>query len=520
MKKIIIAAMMLIVAIQIVCAQNEANDSAIIVPPIYDNISNHGGDMLIVEKDNKKGAINFDGKIIVPTEYDNIKNEWGGIMIVEKKNKKGVINSEGKIIVPLEYDDIILPKKDYNCGGLIVVHNKLLGDENRGEKTDSYGLYNTDGELILSPEENNYESIWIQGSDYGYEGLALVSIYTDELRKEIIDDSDLSSNNAPSEIHHKLLKKRGVLLEDGTINTSYDDYSINKGGLIEVEISKSDGEKKGLINKKGEIVVPFKDYRHMYVCKNNSKIIEVIDDDGLYLFNDKGKIIAPVGKYDYFDVGVECIIVEKNKQRGALSLNGVPIISVGLYDKLYEEICDDRINHYISVYKGGKKGAANCEGKVFVPCGKYDSFQVLDNNLIIVTVNNRKGIINRNGVVVVPVGKYSNISYKYGVIYYSNNGKYGIIDKNGKQATLAIYDYIEIQEATNGIAIVSEGGKIGAIDSEGHTINGQLLTGLLVNSGTSEYADTEYGRLKVLRNSSNKGLFIIESKGKKGIVRL
>lgn len=245
------------------------------------------------------------------------------------------------------------------------------------------------------------------------------------------------------------------------------------------------------------------------------------------------------------DIGLECLIVENNKQKGALSLKGVQVIPMGAYEKLYEKDCEDGRNHYICVYKDEKKGAANCNGKVFIPCGKYDSFKVLDNNLALVSLNSRKGLINRNGIVVIPIGKYAKIDYDYGMLYYSQDGKYGVIGKNGKQATLAIYDYIKPERHSDGIALVKKDGKIGVVDCEGHIIMplgdyidvkfygnvGMLKSNegtifflkngkKLINYGEFEDAENKYGRLNVLKLDANEGLFVIESNAKKGVVKL
>ena len=77
----------------------------------YDNIGkfgSHGIAWALVQKDNKFGFIDAQGKLIVPVEYDNI-GKFGshGIAwaLVQKGEKFGFIDAQGKLVVPVEYDD-------------------------------------------------------------------------------------------------------------------------------------------------------------------------------------------------------------------------------------------------------------------------------------------------------------------------------------------------------------------------------------------------------------------------------
>lgn len=509
MKKIIIAAMMLMGFVGNVSAQNETDD---------------------------------DGVLIAPNIYDEIHIGNDNMIVVNKDNKYGVINSEGKLVVPLQFDGIGVAKINNNCGGLIRVSYKSESKA-LGEKEFFSGLYNTEGKLVLSCD-NNFENISIQDGEYGFEGLAEVDIF-DKVRIDTIYKFPENSKNLDDLIIDRIeatrLTKSGVLLENGTILSSYEDYDIEYGGLIEVKKDR----KHGVLNKKGEVIIPLK-YNDIRI-KNKLIRVETPYNGkrGYGIFDDKGKIIVPIGKYESLDVNWECVIVEKNKQKGAVSLKGVEIIPIGMYEKIYEKTCEDGRNHYISVYKGKNKGAVSCSGKLFIPCGKYSDFEVIDDNLSVVSVNDKKGIINKNGAIIIPVGKYNDIRFKYGVIYYSQNGKYGIIDKNGKQVTSAEFDEIRPERHSYGVASVKKDGKIGMVDSEGRLImpladyvDGKMFgeVGMLKNDkgtvffkcdgsiladyGKYELAVKKYGDLQTLKLSPHDGLFVSVKNNKKGVVKL
>ena len=197
----------------------------------------------------------------------------------------------------------------------------------------------------------------------------------------------------------------------------------------------------------------------------------------------------------------------------------------------------------------------NDKGKVFVPIGKYERFRVLNQNNTLVELNKKQGLLDKNGTMIVPIGKYDDLRYRYGVLTYFHNGKWGVLDEKGNQATPAEYDKIKPARHSPGMALVAKDGKGGVINSEGKQIiplgnyndgsimgkigflksnEGTLLFSLdgniLAPVGKYEKFKQQYGDLKgyainhwpVPLNSldSEEGLYIVRSNGKSGIVKL
>jgi hypothetical protein len=79
----------------------------------------HGNTVLLsVEKDEKCGVIDLEGKIIVPFEYDIIdflENGESLLLDVKKDGKWGVIDLDEKIIVPFEHDSKIIDLYKESC---------------------------------------------------------------------------------------------------------------------------------------------------------------------------------------------------------------------------------------------------------------------------------------------------------------------------------------------------------------------------------------------------------------------
>ena len=97
------------------------------------------------------GILGADGStIIAPSEYENISllDDEAQLYLVEKDKKFGVVNRTGKTIIHAENDEIGLDITEFELED--IPNSSLLFDKvipvKNGEK---YGLYNTDGELVL-----------------------------------------------------------------------------------------------------------------------------------------------------------------------------------------------------------------------------------------------------------------------------------------------------------------------------------------------------------------------------------
>ena len=60
--------------------------------------------------------------------------------------------------------------------------------------------------------------------------------------------------------------------------------------------------------------------------------------------------------------------------------------------------------------------------------------------------------------------------YEKSVLKYSKNGKYGIIDLNGKKITNAVYEEIDTLQFKEGELLVKKDGKYGVINIKGATL--------------------------------------------------
>lgn len=170
-------------------------------------------DGLCIVQDNssrKFGVINNEGKNVVPFEYDNVKTAFkDGCLGVCKSGKWGFADQTGKIVIPLVYDNVA----DFGYGWACV--------QGKGQK---WGMIDKNNREVIPfswndlklVEESNPPYVWGKdgGSWYCYD-----------------------------------VKKKALAFTEG-----FEDVANFKDGFANVK----QGGKFGMINVKGEIVVPCK----------------------------------------------------------------------------------------------------------------------------------------------------------------------------------------------------------------------------------------------------------------------
>ncbi|WP_227428907.1 WG repeat-containing protein [Psychrobacter sp. I-STPA6b] len=190
---------------QHISSQQNINDKYDWVIPLSEEVS-----LVFVRSELgvKQGIINnTTGKEIIPIIYDRIHDYYNGVAIVEIDKKYGLVDNNANQIIPLIYDYMKFQKD-----GTIKV-----GLDNK------YGLFNQQGEQIISIK---YDHIGMFS-----EGLLAVTLNG----------------------HAKYIDNH----ENIILDTDYD-YAHNfQDGLAWVIKDLATNQKFALINKKGNLVVPF-----------------------------------------------------------------------------------------------------------------------------------------------------------------------------------------------------------------------------------------------------------------------
>ena len=270
--------------------------------------------------------------------------------------------------------------------------------------------------------------------------------------------------------------------------------------------------KVGVINKNGEIVVsPLYDANLRYGKKATSFDNAILFIDGMAL-------------------------VSKNSKHGFIDKNGKETISCTF------DGANSFSEGYAVVRKGEKYGVIDKTGKQIVPY-KYDNIGDFSDGMASVESNEKIGYINSKGEEIVPVkyfNKYNEFlgSYDFNdglaliAIEDDEYGKFGYINKSGKEVIKPIYDaagnfhnglaavkkgdmcgyvdakgkeiipliYDKVSDFSDGIAVVSSDGKYKVIDKSGKEITKPIYTtfGDVITEGMAPLGDYDTKKYKLI----------------------
>lgn len=362
-----------------------------VVPCIY----NFGGDFsegfANVKKDEKWGFIDKSGKEAIPRIFDSTSNFFEGVAPVKKNAAWGLINKDGKEVTPFVYDLI----QEFDSEGFA-----------RAMKNGKICIIDTKGQEPFPV--NDYEEI-----GYFYEGLAPVKKndkwgFIDKQGKEII----------PCVYEHRNYFNVPPYFSEGLA-------AVTKG------------EKNYYIDKTGREVFPV------------AEGVTFGFSDGL------ASVDASKGVIFYDKAGHEVFSCDYNFQRLGIDF------SEGLAPVTYE--------YYGS---GQKYGFIDKQGKEVIP-RIYDSAYGFHEGLAHVRKNGKDGVIDKNGKEVIPCIYDFIDSFSEGVAAAQKDGKWGYIDKAGKST----FDIISAPTEANAHSEESIKKRVEEIFAKAY--NGEGSSGLL-----------------------------------------
>ena len=229
----------------------------LIIPFMYNEGENFSEGYAGVCKDRKWGYIDKIGNVVIPFEYDRVSQFKEGLAPVEKNGKWGYIDINGKTVIPFVYDHAY----SFNCG---------LG---RVEKNGKEGFVNEKGEVVIPVK-------------YGCKGFAMVNDFKEDI---VLVGHKQSSNN-----RWGYMNKQGKYI---IIPQYYEAEDFSEGLACVAKRNSMNQCKYGFINKKGEIVIPFKFViEHIdYEFSEGMAYIEIYRGRGA-----AGKIITKGGFVDIY----------------------------------------------------------------------------------------------------------------------------------------------------------------------------------------------------------------------------
>ena len=105
-------------------------------------------------------------------------------------------------------------------------------------------------------------------------------------------------------------------------------------------------------------------------------------------------------------------------------------------------------------------------GKVAIAPGLYVFEFDFHDGLALISKEGKWGCIDKSGKEVIPC-LYNEFSFSEDLACVEKEGKWGYIDKTGKEVIPFIYDYASA--FSEGVAFVNKDGQLGVVDKEGNS---------------------------------------------------
>lgn len=276
------------------------------------------------------------------------------------------------------------------------------------------------------------------------------------------------------------INEYGAINKKGEILIPFKKYKYIPGPFYEgMSAVYGDNERWGFVDKKGKIVIP---------CQyNNGNIERNHESPRFYPFG--WAILLNDDKTRYFVIDKEGTILV-DFERGAMELytHGEGMIGYkgssgsGFINIMEQKIAIQAIYKYIhefseglaSVYKEWDKGGyINKDGKVVIPF-VYQEVSPFHEGMAWVKQNDKYGAIDKTGKMIVPC-QFNAIHYFKGGMADVNVGgatehqKWGIIDKKGNMVIPCAYEYIG-KRIFDKLFWVKKAGKYGAVDRNNNVV--------------------------------------------------
>jgi hypothetical protein len=324
--------------------------------------------------------------------------------------------------------------------------------------------------------------------------------------------AEFDGDFAEVKVNNKIqfLHKSGKIRIDKISNQGY--YGITSG-------VKNDAY--GAINSTGEIIVPFRYDAVDIKSEKDDKEPEknycflVVKIDGKFgLIDTAGKTILQPLYDEIDDLDPHLIEIKKDGLCGWADLKTGAVLQAPKYDNISKSYI---IDNAVEVEKGGLKGCANTNGTLIIP-PKYKYFQGWgdeNSNLFSYTTpNDKSGLMDKNGKEVTPA-LYDDFAHGPGsdLICATQSNLTGLIDQTGKMIVPVQYTKVN---ALGNFLIVYKNNKCGVLDAAGKELipvnNDELM--MVNEKGIEVYADTELEyELKQQADSKNgKPLFYFIAK--------
>lgn len=369
-----------------------------------------------------KGKWNFvykNGTDVFPYNYEYMQHYPDGNVRLRHDGKWGLMNCNNEEIIPHEYDELYYYESGY-C---------------RVKRDGRWGLVNNFGKTIISCR---YDTIGLFGME---------SSFGETFDESIIKEGPIMKDLAFA----KQAGKCGFINKNGkpVIDCVYDSLLKFRPGYAIFVLNG----KKGLVNDLGKMIISAR-YDDMKYFFGHLALVKTGAFYGLV--DELGQSVLPC-KYEaieQFENSTEALIVKKNGKLGIYDLTGFPIVECK-YDSI---IADKNERNAVILTKDGVKETSTV---YYEP-----AIRAVDvTKLIRFEEDNKYGLLtpDSQSVFVKPTYDYIDVYYN-GLAIVIRDGKWGMINKIGKEIVVPQYDYIN--PFSCGFARIAKNGKVGFLNDQ------------------------------------------------------
>lgn len=389
--------------------------------PYFEKFEKFGDSLLlVVDKNNNKGIINFNGEILIPVDfYKIVPDTLNYFKLTKQKNGmlfEGICNQSGRFIISPIYNEIkpfkngLYPVKSskkwsfINFKGEEMIRPfyddvKQFRNEFCAVKKDNFwGIIDKAGSWVQFPSYNNIymfnDSIWIWEKEYG------------------MGFFNLNTKRAISQNYDEL-----VPLSENFIKVKFKD----KYGVLDINM-------KTIIKPEFDDVKYFKEEQIFIASKNNYYSIFYTNGNLKVFMN------YPFSRFDAYKEGM-ALVVQKGKF-GFIDKDGLLMVSTQ-YDEARA------FNNQISAIRIGNIWGYISSKEKFLAFPHYDEVADFSTFAAAVRKNKLWGIVNREGKETI-APQYEDIKIlPSGNFIVKRNGKVGLVNAKGIEIISPVYNYIE-----------------------------------------------------------------------------
>ncbi len=364
------------------------------IEPQFRRASLFNNGVAIVYMEHEYFLINTSGKKIFTKGYDDIDLLQGNLYVAQKGDSNGIINNKGKVVLPIIY-------KSIDCDDKIVIVAEDFNATNTLLTLSLKEIMRTKGKVYVDKSRNE-------------------NIYTIETTEKT--DSLETTETSIVNLDGKILV--------GSVKGRVSIRSMSPFDLYSIEIKENDKERFGIINEKGEAIIPI-EFEEVKLMEVKEKLLE---KEAQKIFDGNPKEIKKIVSDKNFLSRLEIYAV-KNDKVSVYNFLGKEIIKPITGESVeYIERGNDYFYHVQSSVKDTIADTYRHKDFLFTPEGKQmntipitkldDTWKAEELGLIIATQDTLWGIYDGKGNEFIPFKyEFIEVDRNQRIILYNHQEK-------------------------------------------------------------------------------------------------